>query len=102
MPYMTNGKRDYKKEKRWEREDNPQRLEDRRKRVKARRDAIKAGIAKRFDGKQLDHKKPLSKGGSNGLSNIRVSSPSENMSFSRNADGSLRSQTSRRERRKSR
>jgi hypothetical protein len=98
MPFMTNGKRDYTKEKKWEREDKPSRLKDRLMRVQARRAAIKAGIAKRFDGKQLDHKKPISKGGSNAPSNLRVTSPSKNMSFARNRDGSLRSQTSKRER----
>ncbi len=98
MPFMTNGKRDYQKEKRWEHEQNPQRLKDRVKRVQIRREAIKEGIAKKFDGKQLDHKTPLSKGGSNALSNVRVTSPSKNMSFARNSDGSLRSQTSKRER----
>ena len=98
MPFMTNGKRDYQKEKRWEHEKNPQRLRDRVKRIQARRDAIKQGIAKRFDGKQIDHKTPLSKGGSNALSNLRSVTPSKNMSFARNRDGSLRSQTSKRER----
>jgi len=98
MPFMTNGKRDYQKEKKWEHERNPQRLKDRVKRIQARRAAIKAGVAKRFDGKQIDHKKPLSKGGSNSMSNLRAVSPSRNMSFSRNRDGSLRSQTSKRER----
>jgi 5-methylcytosine-specific restriction endonuclease McrA len=95
---MTNGKRDYQKEKRWEHEKNPQRLKDRVKRIQARREAIKAGVAKRFDGKQVDHKVPLSKGGSNSMENLRAVSPSSNMSFSRNRDGSLRSQTSNRER----
>ena len=95
---MTNGKRDYQKEKRWEHEKNPQRLKDRVKRVQARRMAVKAGIAKKFDGKQIDHKTPLSKGGSNTMSNLRSTSAASNQSFSRNRDGSLRSQTSRRER----
>ncbi len=95
---MTDGKRDYQKEKRWEHEKNPQRLRDRVKRVQARREAIKAGVVKRFDGKHLDHKVPLSKGGNNKLSNFRAVSPSSNTSFSRNSDGSLRSQTSKRER----
>jgi hypothetical protein len=98
MPFMTNGKRDYQKEKQWEHEKNPQRLKDRVKRVQARREAVKAGIAKKFDGKQIDHEKPLSKGGSNALSNLRSVAPSKNMSFARNSDGSLRSQTSKRER----
>lgn len=101
MPFMKNGKRDYAREKQWDHEhDGGQRMKDRVKRIQARRAAIKAGLAKRFDGKQIDHATPLSKGGSNAQSNLRSVSPSKNMSFSRNADGSLRSQTSRRERRK--
>jgi len=96
---MRNGKRDYAREKKWDHEhDGGQRMKDRVKRIQARREAIKAGVAKRFDGKQIDHKKPLSKGGTNEMSNLRAVSPKSNMSFSRNRDGSLRSQTSRRER----
>lgn len=66
--------------------------------MKARRAMEKAGKVKPFDDKQVDHKKPLSKGGSNGKGNWRVTSDSRNMSFSRNKDGSLKSQTSKKER----
>lgn len=64
----------------------------------ARREAEKQGLVKKGDGKDVDHKTPLSKGGSNDRSNLRVVPKSENRSFSRNKDGSLKSQTSRRER----
>lgn len=64
----------------------------------ARREAIKEGSAHKGDGKDVDHKVPLSKGGSNSKSNTRVVPASQNRSFSRNADGSLKSQTSKRER----
>lgn len=70
MPYQTNGKRDYKKERQWEHKHGT-RMEDNKKRVQARREMIKAGKAKRFDGKQVDHIKPLLSGGSNKLSNLR-------------------------------
>jgi 5-methylcytosine-specific restriction endonuclease McrA len=50
------------------------------------------------DGLQIDHKKPLSKGGKNTRGNLRVTPASENTSFSRNKNGSLKSQVSKRER----
>jgi hypothetical protein len=61
---------------------------------------MKAGLVKKGDGKDVDHKTPLSKGGGNNKGNLRVVSASENRSFSRNRDGSLKSQTSKRERSK--
>lgn len=60
---------------------------------------MKDGLAHKGDGKDVDHKTPISKGGTNSKSNLRVVPASENRSFSRNKDGSLKSQTSRRERR---
>lgn len=47
-------------------------------RNKARREAIKDGRAKKGDGKDIDHKKPLRNGGSNAKSNTRVRSKSSN------------------------
>jgi hypothetical protein len=99
MPFQTNGKRDYKRESAWEKTKKRSRLKDRVKRVVARRKAIQDGIVTKGDkSKQLDHSRPLSKGGSNDRSNLRVVSASSNMSFSRNKDGSMRSQRSKRER----
>lgn len=66
--------------------------------MKARRAMQKAGKVKPFDNKQVDHKTPLSKGGKNTKSNWRVVGDSTNMSFSRNKDGSLKSQISKKER----
>ena len=60
----------------------------------------KAGKVSKGDGKHVDHKTPLSKGGSNDKRNLRVVPAKENQSFSRNKDGSLKSQTSKRERKK--
>jgi hypothetical protein len=65
---------------------------------KARRMAEKEGLVKKGDGKEVDHRKPLSKGGTTTKSNLRVVPAKENRSFSRNKDGSLKNQTSRRER----
>ena len=62
-------------------------------RHKLRRKAVKAGLVKPKDGKDLDHVKALSKGGANTLSNARVASKSDNRSFPRNKDGSMKRNT---------
>lgn len=79
---------------------DPEQRKNRSERTVLRREANEKGITSKGDGKDLDHKKPLSKGGSNTLSNTRVTSKSENRSFARNKDGSLKSQTSKKERKK--
>lgn len=58
------------------------------KRHRLRRQALKLGMVK--PGQDLDHKKPLSKGGANSLANARARSPSANRSFPRNSDGSMK------------
>lgn len=74
MPYMTNGRRDYKKELEWEKKNGNQRGKDRAKRNKARAQAgLKVG-----DPREADHKKPLTEGGSNSKKNIRVVSAKTN------------------------
>ncbi len=101
MPYMkkVNGKsvRDYRREN-LEYNSKPSERKKRSERSVARVRANREGITSKGDGKDLDHKRPLSKGGSSEASNLRVVSASSNRSFSRNADGSMKSQTSKRER----
>ena len=49
MPYMTNGKRDYKKELEWEKTSSTKRVKDRAARNKARKEArekAKASLGK--------------------------------------------------------
>lgn len=58
------------------------------KRHRLRRKALKAGMVK--PGQDLDHIRPLSKGGSNDLSNARALSPHKNRSYPRNSDGSMK------------
>jgi hypothetical protein len=58
-------------------------------RLRLRRKAVKLGMVKPHDGKDVDHTKALSKGGSNSISNARVRSPAQNRSFPRRADGSM-------------
>lgn len=98
MPFMKNGKRDYKKELQWEHTKKPNRVKDRSARNSARKTMEQKGLVRKGDGKDVDHKTPLSKGGSKTPSNLRVVPASTNRSFSRNADGSLKSQVSRKER----
>lgn len=61
--------RDYVKERLNE---SAERKEARRKRNRARYQLMKEGKVKKGDGKVVDHKKPLSKGGSNSRANLRV------------------------------
>ena len=56
--------------------------------------------ASAIQGKDVGHKKAVSKGGKNGLANLFVQNPGQNRSFSRNANGSMKSETSKRERKK--
>jgi hypothetical protein len=60
----------------------------------ARATMVKAGLAHKGDGKDVDHIKPLSKGGTNVRGNLRVVKATENRSFSRNKDSTLKSQRS--------
>jgi len=96
---MKNGKRDYDREYK-EYHSKPEQIANRSDRTTARREANATGVTSKGDGKDLDHRKPLSKGGTSAKSNLRAVSKSENRSFSRNADGSMKSQTSKREAKK--
>jgi len=82
-------KRDYKKEYA-SYQGKPEQVKNRTKRNAARTQAVKDGRVHKGDGKDLDHKKPLSKGGSNAKSNTRVVSKSTNRSFPRKKDGSMK------------
>jgi hypothetical protein len=96
---MTNGRRDYKKEVA-KYTSKPEVVRKRVEQNKARRIMEQEGKVHKGDGKAVDHRVPLSKGGGTTRRNLRVVPASTNNSFSRNKDGSLKSQTSKRERRK--
>lgn len=75
MPFQKNGKRDYKRELAWEHKKKPNRVKDRAARNAARAEmGLKVG-----DSRHVDHKKELSKGGSNSRSNLRVTSAKANL-----------------------
>ena len=78
MPFMTNGRRDYKKEANWEKTKAPERLKDRVKRIQARRMVEKA-TGNLPSTQHVDHKKPLTEGGSNTRSNFKVISQKANL-----------------------
>lgn len=91
MPSSKNYVRDYKQETRTAKrrgEKGGGTNGDDAKRKRLRRKALKLGLVK--PGQDLDHKKPLSKGGSNTLKNARATTPSKNRSFPRNKDGSMK------------
>lgn len=99
MPFMKNGKRDYKRENLLY-NSKPEQIKARSERTVLRRASNAAGTTHLGDGTNVDHIKPLSKGGANTKANSRVVSESTNKSFSRNANGSMKSQTSKRESKK--
>lgn len=57
---------------------SPARKKARAARNKARRQAMREGKVSKGDGKHVDHKKPLSQGGSTDTSNTRVISAKKN------------------------
>jgi hypothetical protein len=97
MPYKNPKNRNYKKDYETQKKRNGGSTEGpaRRKRRLARYEAQNPGkdgkvTDKVNDGVDIDHKKPLSKGGTNAPGNLRRVSPSKNRSFSRNSDHSVK------------
>lgn len=86
MPYMTDGKRDYNKQQKYD--GKPSVVADRAKRNAARAKMKAEGVDVR--GKDVAHKKALSKGGSNERSNLMVQAPSKNKSFPRKSNGAMK------------
>ena len=79
MPFMTNGKRDYKKELNWEKTQATHRAKDRVARVLARREVEKT-TGNLPESKHVDHIKPITEGGSpRAKSNLRVISAKANL-----------------------
>lgn len=94
---MTNGKRDYKKQNA-KYDSKPQVKKNRAQRNKAHKMMEdKIGHKTSMD---VGHKKAMSKGGKTTLGNIFLQDPSANKSFARKKDGSMKSEVSKRERKK--
>jgi len=62
----------------------------RAQRNKARRMLEREGVVHKGDGKDVDHKTPLSKGGTTVRSNLTAKPASANRSYKRNSDGSIK------------
>lgn len=86
--------RNYKQE--WDNAKKRGEGEDNATRHRARYAMEKAGKVSPGDGKDVGHKQAIKRGGSNAPANLEVQSKSENRSFSRNPDGSMKSETSKR------
>lgn len=87
MPSSPDYVRNYKQEREAE---TPKRKEERAKRNAARRafeQAIGHDIPPGYD---VDHIKPLDKGGSNSKDNLRIRKASANRSFPRNSRGGVK------------
>ena len=98
----VNGKsvRDYAREESLYEKKHPERDAARAQRNRARALVKKKLGATAIKGKDIGHKKAVSKGGRNGLSNLFVQDAGQNRSFSRNKDGSMKSERSKRETKK--
>lgn len=95
MPSSANYKRNYKQE--WATAKKRGEAVDNNTRHKARYEMEKAGKVHENDGKDVGHMLALSKGGSNSKANLQVQTQAANRSFSRNKNGSMKSERSKRE-----
>ena len=102
FPHKNIGNRKRSKEE----EEEEHKKKKNRVKDRAARNAARSAVAKSKGVKptslkgDVGHKKAISKGGKNGLANLFVQNPGANRSFSRNSDGSMKSETSKRERKK--
>jgi hypothetical protein len=82
-------KRDYKQE--YANYDGTEAVKKKRaQRNKARRMLEREGVVSKGDGKDVDHKKPLSKGGTTTRSNLKAVPASTNRSYKRTTKGAIK------------
>ena len=74
--------RDYKREYA-NYQGKPEQIKNRAQRNAARAELMKAGVVRKGDGKDVNHKTPIVKGGGNARGNLNVQSKSANRSFPR-------------------
>lgn len=84
MPSSANYVRNYKQEFK-QYGSKPQQMKNRAARNRAHR-LLEKALGKEIKG-DVDHKRPLSKGGTNVRSNLRPLAPSQNRSFKRTSKG---------------
>lgn len=96
---MKNGSRDYRRE--YDKyAGKPDAKKKRALRNKARAIMTKAGKAHKGDGLDVGHIKALGKGGLSQVYNLQMQSKSQNRSFSKTSNSKMKSETSKRERKK--
>lgn len=66
---------------------SPEEVRKRVARNRARREALREGVVKKGDGKEIDHKVPLSSGGSVHKSNTRVVDAKKNRGWRKGKSG---------------
>lgn len=86
IPSSPNYKRNYVQERLAE---SPARKKERALRNKARRQMAKKVGKAALKGKDVDHKKPLSTGGTGALTNLRLLSAHSNRSYARTSSGAI-------------
>lgn len=99
MPYMRDGKRDYSRENRLYNA-KPEQKKNRAARNAARAKMVKAGKASKGDGRDVAHLKAISKGGLSSMYNLQMQSKAKNRSFSKTSNSKMKSETSKREKKK--
>jgi 5-methylcytosine-specific restriction endonuclease McrA len=82
-------KRDYDEEYR-NYQGNPEQKKNRAKRNAARRELAREGLVRKGDNMDVDHKRPLAKGGGTSRSNLRVLPESANRSFQRTKNAGMK------------
>ena len=89
MPSSKNYKRNYAEE--YDRyHASPEQRKNRANRNKARKEVEKRVGKAALRGKDVDHKRPLAKGGGNGKGNLRIQSKRANRSFKRTKNAGMK------------
>jgi len=83
---MSERKRNYKEEYR-EYHGKAEQIENRSQRNKARREMEKDGKVSKGDGKDVNHKTPIKRGGGNGKSNLEVTDKKTNRGWRKGKSG---------------
>jgi hypothetical protein len=68
----------------------PEQIANRAKRNAARSEMEKKGVVRKGDGKDVDHRTPIAKGGGNGSGNLRAVPKSQNRSFARTRNAGMK------------